>query len=244
MFDLETAIRSWRETFLGREGVRAAQADELEDHLRQEVDRLRAGVQERSPLLSEEEAFLLAARRLGSTERLAEEFRKSDPRAVWRQRWIWMLCGYLGIGLAISLVSAAAALTLATAQSSGLDARIAVYFLVVLAGAAGTLALARFVARSETRSAPRLGRGLRSTAGLVALTLTAIALTAAVSSLPGVVVAWYASPSGFGLMETSGYRWMALAWGLAGLKLVPFLALAGLLWRERARSERELPAPR
>lgn len=244
MFDLETAIRSWRHTFLEREGTRAEQADELEDHLRQEHERLRIPKRGDTALLSEEEAFLIAARRLGSTEALAHEFGRSNPGAVWRRRWIWMLTGYLGLRLADGLISATGALTLAAANRSTLNGAIALYFLVLLAGAAGAIVLARFVARAEMRVPARLALRLRSTSGLVSIALVAIATTAAVSILPGVLVARYAGPSVFGLMDSSVPRWMVLAWARTALQVVPFLALAWLLWRERARLVGELPAAR
>lgn len=91
MFDDEAAIRGWRRTLLASGTLRAEDVDELEDHLRQEIERLSALARPGDAALSSEEVFVLATRRLGRTEALAEEFAKADPGAAWRRRWIWML---------------------------------------------------------------------------------------------------------------------------------------------------------
>jgi len=66
MFDLNESVDRWRQQM--RRGGRCGQDDiaELEDHLREEMTSLeKLG-------LSGEEAFLLAARRLGRTDMLTE----------------------------------------------------------------------------------------------------------------------------------------------------------------------------
>src|SRR5688572_23863718 len=76
-FDLERQIRAWRETMasdLGASG-RPEVIDELESHLRDDVDqRLRAG---HTPA----QAWEAALARLGESQKLAAEFRKSPPAA-------------------------------------------------------------------------------------------------------------------------------------------------------------------
>ena len=236
MSELEDDIRRWRETFLAREGARAEHADELEDHLRQEIGRLREARRGDARLLSEQEAFLVAARRLGRPEDLAGELARSDRGAVWRRRWIWMLCGHLGIGLAIGLIRNAAGWSAAIVDGSGPNSAIALYFLVVLAGAAGAVALARGLARSDERLPALLSRGLRSRSGVVVLVLAALAASVLLTTVPALLLARVSAHGVARLVDRS----MALAWARAGLYLVPFLALGGLLWRERARSAREV----
>jgi hypothetical protein len=97
MFDLSLSMNAWREQL--RQGGRCRQEDidELEEHLREEMTKLeRIG-------LSDEEAFLLAARRLGGVDALREEFEKVNSSSVWLNRLRWMAVGvlmYLGVSTA------------------------------------------------------------------------------------------------------------------------------------------------
>jgi len=100
MFDLNTSLNDWREQL--RQGGRCHQEDidELEEHLREEMTKLeRVG-------LSGEEAFLLAARRLGGVDSLREEFEKVNSSSVWLNRLRWMAVGmlaYLGVSTATKI---------------------------------------------------------------------------------------------------------------------------------------------
>jgi len=67
-FDLEQAITSWRAFLSGQESLDVADLDELENHLREDVDRWRAAG------LSDEEAFRKALRRLGNVTDLAGSY--------------------------------------------------------------------------------------------------------------------------------------------------------------------------
>ena len=79
-FDLNQNVRKWRDALEQSATARADDLDELERHLRDSVERLRAKE------LSEEEAFFVAARRLGSPEILTHEFAKVNSGRVWRSR--------------------------------------------------------------------------------------------------------------------------------------------------------------
>jgi hypothetical protein len=69
MFDLEKVIADWRQHMLAA-GIKApVPLAELESHLRDHIDRLKAG-------LSEEDAFQIAARELGDGKILIKEFSK------------------------------------------------------------------------------------------------------------------------------------------------------------------------
>ncbi len=69
-FDLNQNIRQWRDALAQSATMRAEELDELEHHLRDSMTQLR----ERP--LTEEESFLIAARRLGGGEILTREFAK------------------------------------------------------------------------------------------------------------------------------------------------------------------------
>lgn len=73
MFDLNKAIAGWRQDLNAQRTMHAADLDELEDHLREEIGGLMAGG------LSEEEAFQVARMRLGSPGELGGEFAMADP---------------------------------------------------------------------------------------------------------------------------------------------------------------------
>lgn len=98
MFDLNEAIAAWRCALGAGEACTAADLDELESHLREQADRLRAVG------LSEEEAFAIACRRLGQPGPLCEEFAKADPAARWRCHLLWMLVGALAFTLGNGLL--------------------------------------------------------------------------------------------------------------------------------------------
>ncbi len=92
MFDLNQSIASWRNTQRSKASLSESEVVELEDHLRESVDRLSSGE------LSEEEAFLVASRRLGAPESLAQEFDKVRPSATV-PGWVWFIVGYLALSM-------------------------------------------------------------------------------------------------------------------------------------------------
>jgi hypothetical protein len=119
MFDLNQAIDDWR-TQLGRaDGCLGDDVAELEEHLREEVAGLaRAG-------LTEEEAFLLATRRLGRVDLLGEEFGKVNGPSIWLNRSCWMAAGALGYLAASVAASAASRLVLTGSLLVGLHPYVA-----------------------------------------------------------------------------------------------------------------------
>jgi hypothetical protein len=100
MFDVSKSLNDWREQL--RQGGRCRQEDidELEEHLREEMTKL-VRIE-----LSDEEAFLLAARRLGGVDALGEEFEKVNTPSVWLNRLRWMAVGVL-VGLGASVAESA-----------------------------------------------------------------------------------------------------------------------------------------
>ena len=75
---LEAQIASWRSFVRRRQAVSGADADELEGHLRDHI----ASLGELG--LSDDEAFLVAVKRLGSVDGLAREFALEHADRLWR----------------------------------------------------------------------------------------------------------------------------------------------------------------
>ncbi len=76
---LEEQIEQWR-TYLGRRrGIHPADVEELEDHLRDQIDTLvEAG-------LSPDEAFVVAVKRMGAQDAIANEFAREHSERLWKQ---------------------------------------------------------------------------------------------------------------------------------------------------------------
>jgi hypothetical protein len=76
---LEAQIAEWRSYFRRRQAIREVDVAELEDHLRGQVESL-MGVG-----LAEEEAFLVAVKRMGALDALSQEFAREHSDRLWRQ---------------------------------------------------------------------------------------------------------------------------------------------------------------
>jgi len=76
---IDRKISEWRDYCLCSGSISDADIDELEDHLREET----ASLIQKS--LSEEEAFLIAVRRMGSPPSLSKEFRKTSAHDFWKK---------------------------------------------------------------------------------------------------------------------------------------------------------------
>jgi hypothetical protein len=79
MHVLEEQITEWRSYVRRRAAIDAADVHELEDHLRSQAADLReAG-------LDEEEAFLIAVKRLGQLDTLSREFAREHSERLWKR---------------------------------------------------------------------------------------------------------------------------------------------------------------
>ena len=76
---LEERIGQWRQFLRRRPAVHSADVEELEDHLRSQIDTLRGAG------LDEDEAFLVAVKRLGDLETLSREFAIEYSERLWKQ---------------------------------------------------------------------------------------------------------------------------------------------------------------
>jgi hypothetical protein len=76
---LEGQIQQWRSFLRRRPAIRPVDVEELEDHLRGEVAALRGAG------LSEDEAFLVAVKRMGALDAISHEFAREHSERLWKQ---------------------------------------------------------------------------------------------------------------------------------------------------------------
>jgi hypothetical protein len=86
-FDLNQAIQRWREGLEHLSALESASVNELETHLRDST----AALEQQG--LSEEEAFLIAMKRMGRPDALVAEYAKGKENLVWLERGLWILVG-------------------------------------------------------------------------------------------------------------------------------------------------------
>jgi len=89
MFDLNEQITKWRNSLAQPQTLGKTDIDELESHLRAEIDSLKTFK------LSDEETFWIAVHRLGNTDSLSNEFAKINRGIVFKQKASWMISGIL-----------------------------------------------------------------------------------------------------------------------------------------------------
>ncbi len=95
MHDRKVAIAAGRAELCGTGTLFEADVDELESHLRDQLDAL-AEVG-----LTGEEAFRSAAARIGACDALAAEFAKVNPTLAWRVPLFWLCTGFFFVLLAV-----------------------------------------------------------------------------------------------------------------------------------------------
>jgi hypothetical protein len=76
---LEGHIEQWRSYLRRRQAIQPVDVEELEDHLRGEVAALRGAG------LSENEAFLVAVKRMGALDAISNEFAREHSDRLWKQ---------------------------------------------------------------------------------------------------------------------------------------------------------------
>ncbi len=75
---LEEQIAQWRAYLRRRRAIHDPDVEELEGHLRDQLAALtKAG-------LAEDEAFLVAVKRMGSLDALSREFAREHPQRLWK----------------------------------------------------------------------------------------------------------------------------------------------------------------
>jgi hypothetical protein len=101
---LEERIGEWRAYVSRRQAIHAADIDELEDHLRNQVSDLQASG------LDEEEAFLIAVKRIGELDALSQEYAREYSERLWKRLVVspstsgsgWSREATVAIGLAVA----------------------------------------------------------------------------------------------------------------------------------------------
>jgi hypothetical protein len=79
MESVESQIAEWRAYVATAPGVNGRDVDELEDHLRHQIADLNAAG------LTDEEAFLVAVKRMGDLDSLSREFAREHSGRLWKQ---------------------------------------------------------------------------------------------------------------------------------------------------------------
>jgi len=103
---LEERIDEWRSYVRRREAIAPTDAEELEDHLRAQVTELQAAG------LDQEEAFLIAVKRIGDLDALSREFAREYSERLWKRLVVapgagegsgdWRKAGVVALGLAVA----------------------------------------------------------------------------------------------------------------------------------------------
>jgi hypothetical protein len=114
MFDLNQEIIKWRNNLTKSETLGESDVDELQGHLQEEVESLKGSK------LSDEEAFLVAAHRLGDTARLSDEYAKIHRGKRFRQNISWIITGILTYLLATHFDAAVSKICVLHAANSGI----------------------------------------------------------------------------------------------------------------------------
>jgi hypothetical protein len=79
MESVESQIAEWRAYVANAPGVNGHDVDELEDHLRHQIAELNAAG------LTDDEAFLVAVKRMGDLDALSREFAREHSGRLWKQ---------------------------------------------------------------------------------------------------------------------------------------------------------------
>ncbi len=126
---LDELIASWRDWMERRDALSIADVDELESHLRDRVDALAAKG------LTEDEAFLIAVRRLGNLDEISREYAAEHSGRLWKQLVLHDSSGIRGADASTGTIPLARrANGLAVALLLGVGAGIAVKATELLTG--------------------------------------------------------------------------------------------------------------
>jgi hypothetical protein len=222
MSDVERWIEQWHSRLAGSELLAGSDVNEMENHLREEMEDLRRSG------LSEEEAFLVARRRLGDTAALEQEFAKVNRHRLLTNRLWWMVAGVLAYLVATHFATVVSQVSLTITRGTGLSPHVlGLVTLAVQVGAfcvVGALVLwlcARY-SRPGVRPHTRISRRLRL-AFLVGLLAETLAL---------VVMRMFAVPRAITTMTPQAYGQVLMvqsighfAWMLVGPVLLAALLM-------------------
>ncbi len=124
MNEIEAQISEWKSAVLKHRAVSSEDVEELEGHLRDQIAELSSGGPSSSGPsssglssggLSEEEAFLIAVRRIGATDKVTAEFARVHSDRLWKQltaiqsepastpRFVWMVVFAIAAAIAMQI---------------------------------------------------------------------------------------------------------------------------------------------
>lgn len=119
MSGIEDQISEWKSAVLKHRAVSSEDVEELEGHLRDQIAELTSGGPgssgQGSSGLTEEEAFLIAVRRIGATDKVTAEFARVHSNRLWKQltaiqaepastpKLVWMVVFALAAAIAMQI---------------------------------------------------------------------------------------------------------------------------------------------
>ncbi|KRB36545.1 permease prefix domain 1-containing protein [Microbacterium sp. Root180] len=188
---LEEQIAAWRAYAGRRDAIAGRDVDELEDHLRDQIERLEASG------LAPDEAFLVAVKRMGGIDELSREFAREHSERLWKQLMIDEPAAESSrsraLPLAVGLAVAAAAAVKIPALF-GIDfAQGGDFYLRNLALLILPFLAAYFLVRRRARTATMLVVALPFVAAALVLNLYPFgtdAATLALAAIHAVVALW------------------------------------------------------
>ena len=140
MESVESQIGEWRAYVAGAPGVNGRDVDELEDHLRGQIAELNeAG-------LADDEAFLVAVKRMGDVDSLSREFAREHSGRLWKQLVLsggdeparamggWLEAFLFGLAAAVALQIARLAADFPDEEPTWLARNLGLFVLPFLAG--------------------------------------------------------------------------------------------------------------
>jgi hypothetical protein len=228
MFDLNQQIAQWRQSLGQSESLVRSDLDELESHLRDQIEHLSASG------LSAEEAFLVAQHRIGDAKNLPGEFAKVNGSAIFRRRLQWMLAGVLAYLLIFNLSHLASAGGTVVAYLAGFQG----YALSVIGQCAGlaiaVVGLMLIAMALKSRSINRVvGSAVSGPVFGSIMVVGVIVLIAARIMIPALAARY------LGVQDYGQVTFVQTIAGIAYSLLIPILAVIVLLLlrRQTVRSQ-------
>jgi hypothetical protein len=226
MSDVEKQIEQWRKGLQTSDAFGADDLEELESHLREEMERL-------TPLgLSGTEAFLVARHRLGATEALEAEYAKvnTDRRALLHLYWmaagvlVYILAGCVALavshgGVLAAVLLGVGGLGVTALALAGVATKVVagVALLAIVWACVRRSSWSRLTGRLRTMSLPVLVGllGGLAVAACLALGFELLFRMAAARCLNAEEYGWMAQVSAY-----AGLGWVVLAPVLAGVLVI------------------------
>jgi hypothetical protein len=241
MFDLSKSTADWLGDLKQSGAFEDSHLEELGSHLRDDIEQLM------DKGLSEKEAFWVATSRVGTREELPEEYAKTNSRAVWRHRFLWMVVGILAFLVLNFLIGLLSYGTTLVAVLSGIDDDLAVMvsLSMQILLTCGALASAYFIlSRDSFDLSSHYRKARRSRSRIVVFYAIPLALLGGLMSLW-----WGAAP--IMLPRVTNYValstvWYSTAVGSSIFSVLFVAALAGiaLVLRRPKKSEPRLSLER